>query len=100
MHAFSYFLPEARSLIRPIWSVDGTRMAISAVKWLYSEEGAAAYVRFVERMLDNSLPFEMARMGFRLEVEIAARKEGWCPELPAQPRHADFDDAELMITDC
>lgn len=110
MHAFTYFLPEARSLIRTVWSRDGARMAPQSVTWLYSEEGAEAYLKFVERILDATVQFDtqlrsrlewFAREIFKLEAEIAARRSGVCPELESPP----FDDAERAYrasanTDC
>lgn len=91
MQPLTYFLPQARDHVRSLWSLDGTRMASQAIKWLYSEEGAAAYIFWVSQMLDSMTAKEewrsdLATQIFRLQAEIAARREGWCPELESPGR--------------
>lgn len=74
MQPLTYFLPQARDHVRSLWSLDGTRMASQAIKWLYSEEGAAAYVFWVSQMLDSMTAKEewrsdLATQIFRFQAE-------------------------------
>ncbi len=100
MNLFSHYLPVARDVMCEVWTAEGTKPAQNANRWLLGDEGFAAFVRLVDRLhaarnlsatsLRKRLPVEI----FRLEVEIAARRSGVCPELEAVPLD------RLVNTDC
>lgn len=70
------------------------------MRWLFDDAGSCAFTRYVERMLMGKALAEarsplgevlmsLTRQVFALEVEIAARRAGWCPELKGPPTDTD-----------
>lgn len=95
MNAITAQLEQAKQILRSVWSTGSGVTALAAWKWFYSEQGAVPFIKFAFRMFYGPECLRpLAREAFSLEVEIAARQAGWCPEPDAPPLHAD------LITDC
>lgn len=80
---------EAFRIMSKLWGNRYNLASATAAKWFFSEGGAEAFMPFLFQMRRGPEELKpLAREVFALQVEIAARKAGWCPELPAQPMHA------------
>lgn len=80
MNAITATRPVAMQILADIWSNSRNHASLSAVRWFYSEAGSEAFIAFACRLFDGS-DAALSRAIFALQVEIAARKAGWCPEL-------------------
>jgi hypothetical protein len=92
---------EAEALIRSasrirddIWCSEPGKSAILGRVWFKTYEGEQALCAFMLGM--NETTTEAASLlvmrVFQLQCEIAARKAGWCPELPPGPPHPGADE--------
>lgn len=88
MNAITARVRDALDILAVVWPNGSDKPSVTGVRWLYSAGGAPAFLAYCERAARAPEHLQpLVREIFALEAEIAARREGWCPELEPQPSH-------------